>query len=309
MTPIYEVRDLIKRYPRLELPANDRITLEIEPGEIFGLFGDNGAGKTTLVKQMANLLAPTSGTIHLLGHPLTYTPLYTPRQIGYMPQSGLALNTLTVNETLYFTAHLRGLPHREALAEQERLVAHWDLGSLRHKIANRLSGGEKRLVLLATTTAAAPPILILDEPTNDLDPQHRQLVWENLRLINQERGTTIVLVTHNVSEAEKVVQRVGIMRAGRLVAVGRPGALKAGLNERLRLEMIFTHNEPPCLPDGAAPQQVAPGRWQLLIEREAAPAYLDALNRAPGLEDFRLGTATLEDLYLSLAEPLANKNG
>jgi ABC-2 type transport system ATP-binding protein len=151
--------------------------------------------------------------------------------------------------------------------------------------------------------AASPHVLILDEPTNDLDPQHRRLVWDTLRTINREQGATIIFITHNAIEAEKIIQRVGIMSRGRLVAVGRPGVLKADLNHQLRLEIVFSPDNPPELPDDSARQmqQIAPGRWQLLIERSAAPAYLEALNRADGIEDFRLSTATLEDLYMSMA--------
>jgi ABC-type multidrug transport system ATPase subunit len=300
---IYEIAHLTKRYTPDAPPANDDISLTIEEGEIFGLLGDNGAGKSTLVKQMANLLAPTSGTIRLFGKPLNFSPLYTPGQIGYMPQGGLALNALTVSETLYFTAHLRGLSRSDAVAERDRLLAQWDLGAIRESIANRLSGGQKRLILLATAMAASPRVLILDEPTNDLDPQHRRLVWETLRAINHDQGATIIFITHNAIEAEKIIQRVGIMSRGRLIAVGRPGVLKADLNHQLRLEIVFSPNSPPDLPDDAGRhiQQIAPGRWQLLIERSTAPAYLEALNCAKGVEDFRLSTATLEDLYMSMA--------
>jgi ABC-type multidrug transport system ATPase subunit len=297
---VYEVEDLVKIYPKQTALANDRITLTVKAGEIFGLLGDNGAGKTTLVRQLANLLAPTSGTIRLFGQPLTVAPLYTPGRIGYMPQDGLALNNLTVGETLYFTAHLRGLARRAAQAERDRLLALLDLEAVRDRMSYRLSGGQKRLALLATTIAASPPVLLLDEPTNDLDPQHRRLVWDIVRGLNRERGTTIILVTHSVIEAEKVIQRVGILRAGRLIAVGRPGELKASLNRQLRLEIAFPPNSPPILPNGAAPRELAPERWQVLIEREAAARYLDALSRSPAVEDFTLSTATLEDLYLAL---------
>ena len=299
---VYDVVELTKFYPQQTNPANDRLTFQIEPAEIFGLLGDNGAGKTTLVKQLANLLAPTSGTIHLFGKPLAHSPLYTPSQIGYMPQSGFALNNLTVAEALYFTAHLRGLSRHDAQAERDRLIDHWDLGQSRVRVAARLSGGQKRLLLLATTVAASPPVLILDEPTNDLDPQHRVLVWDSLRALNARHGTTILLVTHNVVEAERVIQRVGIMRAGQLIAVGRPAALKADLNQQLRLEVVFEPGCLPTLPAGATPRLVAPGRWQLLIERAAAPQYLDVLARDPAVGDFHLSTATLEDLYLSLTK-------
>jgi ABC-type multidrug transport system ATPase subunit len=299
---VYDVVDLTKIYPRQATPANDRLTLRVAEGEIFGLLGDNGAGKTTLIRQMANLLAPTGGTIRLFGQPLGAAPLYVPGRIGYMPQDGLALNNLTVGETLYFTAHLRGLDRRDAHAERDRLLDRLDLGTARDRLIVRLSGGQRRLAMLATTIAASPPVLLLDEPTNDLDPQHRRLVWDLVREINREQGLTIILVTHNVIEAERVIQRVSIMRGGRLIAVGRPGALKAGLNRQLRLEIVFAPGSPPALPPGPAPREVMPGRWQLLIEREAAPAYLAALNGNESVEDFSLSTATLEDLFLALAE-------
>ncbi|NLF78469.1 MAG: ABC transporter ATP-binding protein [Chloroflexi bacterium] len=299
---VYEVIDLTKVYPRQTVPANDRLTLSVTEGEIFGLLGDNGAGKTTLIRQMANLLAPTSGTIRLFGQPLGAAPLYVPAHIGYMPQDGLALNNLTVGETLYFTAHLRGLDRRAALAERDRLLDRLDLGAARDKLIVRLSGGQRRLAMLATTIAAAPPVLLLDEPTNDLDPQHRRLVWDLVRELSREQGLTVILVTHNVIEAERVIERVGILRGGRLIAVGRPGALKAGLNRQLRLEIVFAPGSPPALPPGPPPREVMPGRWQLLIEREVAPAYLAALNGNESVEDFSLSTATLEDLFLALAE-------
>ncbi len=304
--PVYDVINLTKLYARQTVPANDRITLQVEQGEIFGLLGANGAGKTTLVRQLANLIAPTSGTIRLFGEPLTRDPLYTPGLVGYMPQDGLALQNLTVGETLYFTAHLRGLSRRDARAERDRLIELLDLGAARDRIPARISGGQRRLALLATTIAATPPVLLLDEPTNDLDPAHRRRVWDIVRELKQARGCTIILVTHNVIEAEQAIERVGIMRGGRLIAVGRPGALKADLNRQLRLTVIFTPGAPPDLPpellaDRAGFRELSTGRWAALIDRSAAPAVLEALNRTPSVEDFSLSTATLEDLYLALA--------
>lgn len=299
---VYDIVDLTKCYSKQTTPANNRITLHVQQGEIFGLLGANGAGKTTLVKQLANLLAPSSGTIRLFGQPLNSAALYTPGLIGYMPQQGLALNNLTVGETLYFTAHLRGLSRRDARTERDHLLDLLDLGSVRDRQASKLSGGQQRLQLLATTIAASPPVLLLDEPTNDLDPGHRRHIWDVVRNLKNQRGTTIILVTHNVVEAERVIERVGIMRQGHLIALGRPGQLKAELNRQLRLQIVFDPGSPPVLPDGVVPHEDGPGRWHLLIGRDAAPAYLSALNRASGIEDFSLSTATLEDLYIALAE-------
>ena len=104
---------------------------------------------------------------------------------------------------------------------------------MRDRYSSRLSGGQRRLLRLAVAMAGQPPILILDEPTNDLDPQRRKLVWDVLREENQQRGTTIIFITHDAIEAEKVIQRVGIMRNGKLVANGRPSELKQAVDQKL----------------------------------------------------------------------------
>ncbi|MFN8528667.1 MAG: ABC transporter ATP-binding protein [Anaerolineae bacterium] len=301
MPLVYEIEHLTKRYPKQPHPANDDVSLTVEQGEFFGLLGDNGAGKTTLVRQMANLLKPTSGIVRLFGKPIDDQQDYAARQIGYMPQSSLALNNLTVSEALYFTAHLRGRSRADSRAIRDTLIGQLSLDSIRSKPILNLSGGQRRLVLLGATLAARPPVLILDEPTNDLAPQVRVQVWDLLRQVNQQDATTIILVTHNVLEAEKVIQRVGIMKAGKLNVVGRPGILKKQLGDRLRLEVIFQPDVPPVLPASAGvPREVAPGHWLLLIDPHEAAVILAALQAAPGLEDFRLSTPTLEDLYLAM---------
>lgn len=302
MIPVYEITNLSKTYPQQPTPANDDLTFTVEPGEFFGLLGDNGAGKTTLVRQMANLLAPSQGTVRLFGKALNCTAMYTSQQVAYMPQSGMALNMLTVRESLYYAAHLRGLSRQDAQEERDRILEQLNLARVQNQLIRRVSGGEKRLALLAMTLMALRPVLILDEPTNDLSPQNRRLVWDYLRTLNQEQGITIILVTHNAIEAEKVIQRVGIMHRAKMIALGRPGQLKGDLNQQLRLEVVFEPELPPQFPNDANPRHVAPGRWQVLIDHDAAPVYLEIINRTPSVEDFNLSTATLEDLYLHLAE-------
>jgi len=298
---VYRVQDLVKVYPGQREAANDHIGLEVGEGEVLGILGDNGAGKTTLVRQMVNLLRSTSGRIELYGEPVGRDPLRVPRLVGYMPQESRALNNLTVGEALYFTAHLRGLSRRDAQAERERLLELWEIGPLRDQISNRLSGGQGRLLRLAVATAGAPPVLVLDEPTNDLDPQRRRLVWNVLCRINQERGSTILFITHDAIEAEKVVQRVAIMRRGQMAAVGRPSELKRLVDRKLRLELFFPPDAPPPLPPHLAPRQLQPGRWLVLLDRDEALRVLADLDQ-DHLDDWRLYSATLEDLYLHYAQ-------
>ncbi len=300
MTVVYAIENLTKFYPKQTSPANRDISFEIRQGEIFGFLGDNGAGKTTLVRQMVNLLQPTSGRITLLGKPVAGDPQHVAAHVGYMPQQAHALNNMAVGEALYFTAHLRGMSRADALRERDALLEMWQMGPLREKYSTRLSGGERRLLRLAVAMAGRMPVLILDEPTNELAPQRRRLVWDVLSMINRERGTTILFITHDAIEAEKVIQRVGIMRDGELVAVGRPGDLKQHIDQKLRLELFFAPDVPPRLPAGLTPHELQPGHWIALIERREASALLERLD-LEHLDDFRLYSPTLEDLYVHYA--------
>lgn len=298
---IYDILNLSKTYPGMAKAANQDISFQIYQGEIFGILGDNGAGKSTLVKQMVNLLSSNTGTIELFGRSVTAHPDLVTTQVGYMPQEALALNNLTVGEALYFTAHLRGMSRKEAHQERERLLALWGLAPLRNHYSPRLSGGQRRLLRLAVAMAGSPPVLILDEPTNDLDPQRRKLVWDILRRLNQESAVTIIFITHDAIEAEKIIQRVAIMRDGRIVALGRPGQLKQQIDRQLRLELFFSPALPPSLPPECKHHAVEPGRWLVMLDSEQVAAVMNCLDIA-GLDDFRLYSATLEDLYLHYAE-------
>lgn len=294
---VYNLNQVTKHYPKQPQPANHNISLQIKAGEIFGLLGDNGAGKTTLVRQMVNLQQPTSGRITLFGRPIADDPLYTASMVGYMPQDANALNNLTVGEALYFTGHLRGLSRRDAQQDCERLLETWQIGALRNKYSSRLSGGQRRLLRLVVAMTGRPPVLILDEPTNDLDPQRRRMVWENLRQLNQTAGTTIIFITHDALEAEKIIERVGIMRAGKMVVVGHPHKLKQQVAQQLRLELLFPPEQPPHLPANLHHQEEQPGRWLTWLDRSAVGTVLNNLDLG-ALDDFRLTSATLEDLYV-----------
>ncbi len=292
----YDIRHLTKQYVGAPYPANNDICLQIYQGEIFGILGDNGAGKTTLVQQMVNLLPSTSGSIALFGQDISANPLLVPMCVGYMPQNALALNNLSVQESLYFTAHLRGLQRGDAQKERDRLIDLWNLHPIRKQTVRYLSGGQRRLLQLAIAMAASPPVLILDEPTNELDPQNRRHVWEVIRHLNRTQGITIIFITHDAIEAEKAIQRVGIMHQGRLVAMGRPSDLKQALGQKVRLELMFMPENPPQLPPEIVCHQIEPGRWFALLDVSQVGPVLTGLDLSK-LDDFRLLSATLEDLY------------
>lgn len=297
---IYDIQDLVKYYPGQSLPVNDRITLQIHPGEIFGILGDNGAGKSTLVRQMVSLLPRDGGELRFMGQDVAHCKQQVQLWVGYMPQESGTVVSLTVGEALYFTAHLRGLSRRQAQQERDVLLHRWQLEAMRHQPISRLSGGQRRLVRLAVAIAGSPPVVILDEPTNDLAPQRRKLVWDNLRWLNQEHKTTIILITHDAIEAEKVIQRVGILRAGKLVAVGRPSDLKKQVDRWLRLELFFSPDSPPVGLEHLRCDRPAPGHWRIFLEWHQVESTLNRLDLTR-IDDFRLYSATLEDLYLHYA--------
>ena len=298
---VYDVRNLVKTYPGATEPANKDISFQVRQGEIFGVLGDNGAGKTTLIKQMVNLLASDSGHILLYGQPIAHEGLYLPSLVGYMPQESHALNQLTVAEALYYSAHLRGMKRSAALDERNRLLGIWDMQDLRDHTSARLSGGQRRLLRLAVATAASSKVLVLDEPTNDLDPQKRRLVWQNLREINERRGTTIIFITHDAAEAEKIIERVGILHQGELVVTGAPHRLKRNLKNKLRLEIAFEPGRAPLLPANLARRQLTATRWQIYLEQHQLGAVIAALE-IDRLTDMTLNSATLEDLYFHYVE-------
>ena len=153
---VYDIRDLVKVYPGQPKPANKNITLQIQPGEVFGLLGDNGAGKSTLVRQMVNLTRSTSGSITLLGQDIRRDAASVTTNVGYMPQEGLALNNLTVGEALYFTAHLRGLSRADALRERDRLAEAMQLAALRGQVVPKALGRAKAIAA-DRNCAGGPP--------------------------------------------------------------------------------------------------------------------------------------------------------
>lgn len=303
----YRVEQLTKIYKPQGIVANDNISLEIARGELFGIFGPNGAGKTTLVRQMAGLLKPSSGRIYLFEHDVIANPSVVPHYVGYYGQKVLALEAHKFWEVLYITGLLRGQAKAAARQQTNILIERFGLEKLADRLMSQLSGGERRLAALLATFMGDPPILILDEPTNELDPAWRRQVWQYLWELNRKCETTIVLVTHNLLEAENVVERVAIIDGGQLRALGTPGELKRQVADHVRLELQLRDGHSPEAEDFLAQLvstvQVRPGRWQITVSKDKASSLLSFVLEQLGLEaldDFRLITPTLEDVYIRL---------
>jgi ABC-2 type transport system ATP-binding protein len=283
--------------------ANDHIDLDIAAGGVFGLLGPNGAGKTTLVRQLVGLLKPDSGGIRLLGGPVQGR---VSGLVGYLPQDEAALNDMTVGLAIETTGRLRGLSASAARSERDGLLAELDLGGLADRFIGKLSGGQRRLAAFATTLAGFRPVLVLDEPTTGLDPQARRAVWAALEQRRASSGVTVVLVTHNVLEAEAVLDQVAVLEAGRVIACDTPGRLKAKVSDDVRLDLVWRDAPPltdPVVAELAAHATVTGKRWSIHLPVAEARAALGALTSGPAfaaLDDFTLATPTLEDVYLAL---------
>ena len=305
-TPAFRLQGVVKTYRDGGVRANDGVDLDVAAGELFGLLGPNGAGKSTLVRQLAGVTVPDAGTIELFGHDVVGDRRLPSSYVAYLAQEEPALAELPVRVAVETTARLRGRSRRDAARETALLLDELALGSLRDRPLVRLSGGQRRLACVAAALAAARPVLILDEPTTGLDPVARRSVWAALGRRRAESGTTVVLVTHNVVEAESLLDRVAILDRGRVLACDTPGRLKAAVSEEVRLDLVWRHQPPvddATVADLAARACVDGRRWSLRLDQGAAREALGRLTTGPAfaaLDDFTLATPSLEDVYLVL---------
>ena len=235
--PILEIEGLTKIYSG-GLKALDGVDLSIRKGEIFALLGPNGAGKTTLIGAVCGLVRPSSGTMRAFGHDLSSDWRSARRRIGLVPQE---MATDMFEEVIRAVNYSRGLfglaPDKDRVEEILRSLSLW---SKKDEQIRNLSGGMKRRVLIAKALAHEPDLLFLDEPTAGVDVELRKDMWKQIDAM-RERGTTIILTTHYIEEAEEMADRVGIINKGRILMVDE----KAGMMARLgRTEAIVTLAQP-----------------------------------------------------------------
>lgn len=296
------VQGLTKRYRKGRL-ANDGINLRIRPGEVFGLLGPNGAGKTTLVKQIIGLLAPTAGSIVLDGHDVVANPSLARELCSYLPQGALPIDSLKLGEAVELTGRICGGDREGIRRRASELVAALQLEEWVDTLGARSSGGVKRLTGFIMAAIRPASLVILDEPTNDVDPLRRRLLWRQVRQLGRN-GAAVLLVTHNVLEAEQSVDRLVIIDGGRIVAEGTPSALKADDRQSLRLQLNLVPGvAEPSQPWFVRRQFRSGTRLRLLIDADHAGeaiSWASAQTETGVAEEFALGASTLEDAYVRL---------
>ena len=237
--PIIETNSLTKRFKTLT--AVDQLNLSIRTGEMFGLVGPNGAGKTTVIKMLTTILSPTSGNAIVAGHDILKHSSQVRKSIGYVPQLLSADGSLTAYENLLIFAKLYHIPRNERNTRIRDALAFMGLAEVADKMVHDYSGGMIRRLEIAESMLHRPAVLFLDEPTVGLDPVARKAVWDHIRRVRVDFGTSILLTTHYMEEADELCDRVAIMHLGKVAALGTPAELKASVGEGATLDDVFVH--------------------------------------------------------------------
>jgi ABC-2 type transport system ATP-binding protein len=293
------------------------VDLNVQEGEIVGFLGPNGAGKTTTLRMLTTLLTPTAGTATVAGADLLRDPLKVRRRIGYVPQAigqtmGGTDGQCTVGEELLDQAELYRIDKAEGTRRAALLTSQLDLGGLDKRLVKTLSGGQRRRLEIALGLVHEPPLVFLDEPTTGLDPQSRSNLWDHIRGLRADLGTTVFLTTHYLDEADALCDRVFIIDHGVIVADGTPDELKRrisgdvvtlqvnGATARAR-ELLA--RQP--LVEGVSVDASDAGdevlRLNVFHGAEALPSLLRVLDDAGvTLHSINLSRPTLDDVFLTM---------
>jgi ABC-2 type transport system ATP-binding protein len=259
--------------------ATKDLSLEIRRGELFCLLGPNGAGKTTLVRQLSGGLKPTQGRVLLDGHDLHADAKARATGMGVIPQSAGLFEGLSVEQHLRAFGPLKGLDARTIASEVERVLTELGFEKHRKTRVGALSGGQQRIFLVALAMLGQPKVLILDEPTVGLDPVARRALWETIER-EKRRGTTLLLTTHYLDEAERLADRIGFIKAGSIVALGSLADLHREMGKSVR---VTEYDDAGAV--------VASHYFDDLREARA-------MIQSRGLESYAVAKVSLEDIYI-----------
>ena len=261
-------------------------------GEAVSIVGPNGAGKTTFLRQLTTELRPTSGEIEIFGVNAVKDVDGAKSSMGVTPQEAGLFETLTVREHLELFGRLKGLDKRAAGLQTGEILERLEIAEEAKKKVGELSGGQRRRVLIGLPLLGKPPLLILDEPTTGLDPSSRRAVWRLLKQVNLG-GTTVILSTHYMEEAEHLSWRVAFISDGRIVLDDKLSLLRARFPRKYRLTF---HN-------GGGPLEIP--HVEFFDGFRSAEAFI----KAKQISEYQLATASLEDFYFSVVGGPMQTNG
>ncbi|WP_026918200.1 daunorubicin resistance protein DrrA family ABC transporter ATP-binding protein [Gordonia shandongensis] len=300
-----EAIDLVKRFD--DFTAVDGISFAVPAGTVLGMLGPNGAGKTTTVRMMTTLSTPTSGTARINGFDVLENPAGVRRSMGLTGQAATVDELLTGRENMAMIGGLYGIGRRELRRRTEDLLAQFSLTDAGDKTVREYSGGMRRRIDLAVSLLASPPVLFLDEPTTGLDPHSRNELWDVLRGL-VDGGTTLILTTQYLEEADQLADRIVVIDAGRIIAEGTPLELKTQAGAA---SLVTTLTHAADLPSAHA--LLAEVSDEIFVDDHARTLTLPAgglsdltrvaqlLDRsAIAVDDLSLSRPSLDDVFLSL---------
>lgn len=301
-----ETNGLTKNFGKTQALAG--IDLKIRKGSIYGLLGPNGAGKTTTIRLLTTLLRPTSGTATVLGHDVVREAKAVRQKVSLTGQFASVDDDLTGHENLVLVGRLLGLPSRDAKSRSTELLASFGLSEAAKRLVRTYSGGMRRRMDIAASLVATPEVLFLDEPTSGLDPRSRSQVWDMVRAI-ATAGTTVLLTTQYLEEADRLAERLGVIDHGRLIAEGTGRELKASIGQsalHVTLLKADQRNDAHAvvtrtLGNGVLPTN-DPGSLTVKVADVAqATKTLSALHAAGiHVAEFTLGSPSLDEVFFAL---------
>lgn len=303
-----EVSGLTKKFG--DVAAVDRLDLAVPRGSVYGFLGPNGAGKTTTLRILATLIWPDSGSAFVLGHDVVRDPESVRARVSMTGQFATIDDDLTGFENLVLIGRLLGLSRRKAKERAIERLESFDLEAAGSRVVKNLSGGMRRRLDLAASIVVTPDLLFLDEPTTGLDPRSRNQVWKIVRTLPQQ-GTTILLTTQYLEEADQLADRIAVIDAGKIVAEGTSDALKASVGSgalRVRVSDVRHRGQAQEI---LARTLDAPVRVEaettVLITRvqepaRAATALNELFHTGVKLSDFAFEQPTLDEVFFALTD-------
>ena len=296
-TPAIRATDVTKHYG--DHTAVDGVSLEVRPGEIFGIIGPNGAGKTTFMECLEGLRRPTSGTIDVLGEDPSHPTKRWRERIGVQLQTAALPPKITVNEAMALFASLYSDP-----ADTGQLLDELGIAAKGRSYVDKLSGGQRQRVFIALALVGKPDVVFLDELTTALDPQARLAMWDVVRSIRQG-GATVVMTTHYMEEAEALCDRVAVIDAGRLIALDTVPGLIASVTKGTKVQLRTSRQLGSGILDeidGISDVTIAGTSVSMLWSGTGIPHAAIAAIEAAGLTvaNIRTSSPGLEDVFLAL---------
>lgn len=275
--------------------ANDDITLSIESGRIFGLLGPNGAGKTTLIRMITNIIMPDEGEIRLDGQPMASLQQH---RIGYLPEERGLYKKLTVAEQLTYFGQLKGLDAREALHRGSAWLHRMNAAGWESRKVQELSKGMQQKVQFIATILHEPSLLILDEPFSGLDPVNSDVLISVIKEL-KDRGTSIILSTHQMDQVERLCDDIALINAGRVVLQGNVADVRARYrSNRIYIEYVGDQTALASIP-GATIEHATQGRAELtLSDAASARDVLTFVHERVDILKFEVSSPTLHDIFV-----------